>query len=80
MKIEILFFARLREILGESRLVEVPEGSRVGEVIARLAEECADPVFKNIPLKFAVNENFETADRELKDRDRLALIMPMSGG
>ena len=80
MKVQVLFFARLREIFGESRFVDIPEGSRVGEVIERLAGECADPAFEKLPLRFAVNENFETADCELKDRDRLALMTPMSGG
>ena len=81
MKIEVLFFAELKEIFGEScRFLEIAEGSCVSEVVERLAGLQADPRFKKIPLIFAVNENFETADCELKDRDQLALMTPMSGG
>ena len=81
MKIKVLFFARLREIFGEScRFDEVPEGSCVGEVAERLVEECDEPALKEIPLIFAVNENFESCDRKLKDQDQLALMTPMSGG
>ena len=81
MKIKVLFFAQLKEIFGEPcRFVEVPEGSCVGEVAERLVKECAEPTLKEIPLIFAVNENFESRDRKLKDRDQMALMTPMSGG
>ena len=60
--------------------MDVPEGSRVGEVAERLVEECDEPTLKEIPIIFAVNENFETSDRKLKDQDELAIMTPLSGG
>ena len=81
MKIKVLFFARLREIFGgSSRWVEVPEGSCVRELLEYLTEPGAECVLKEIPLVFAVNENFETEERRLKDQDELAIMTPMSGG
>ena len=81
MKIKVLFFARLKEIFGESSCwVEVPEGSCVRELLGYLTEPGAEYILKEFPLIFAVNEEFETDGRRLKDRDELALMMPMSGG
>jgi molybdopterin converting factor small subunit len=31
-------------------------------------------------LRYAVNEEFASPDRELRDRDTLALVPPVSGG
>ena len=81
MKIKVLFFARLKEMFGEtSRWVEVPEGSCVRELLEYLTESGAEHVLNEVPLVFAVNENFETDERRLKDRDELAIMTPMSGG
>ena len=77
MKIEVFFFAAVKEMLGQYvREMEVPEGTCVDEVVQLLGLEHR----QNIPLIFAVNEDFETEDRKLKNRDRLAIMTPMSGG
>ena len=79
MKIKILFFAGIKEALGQShRLMEVTDGTSIHEVVQWLGHESA--VFQKMPLVFAVNENFETEGRELKDQDQLAIMTPMSGG
>ena len=81
MKIKVLFFARVREIFGEhSRWVEAPEGSSIDEVVARLEPPPGQASFKRLPLLFAVNENFETPEKRLSDRDELAIMTPVSGG
>ena len=81
MRVEVLFFAELKEMFGGSRLsLELAEGSSVDEALERLAELQTDRRFQGLPLIFAVNKDFETGGRKLEDRDRLAVMTPMSGG
>ena len=81
MRIQLLFFARLKEIFGESyRVMEVPEGCSVQEAVEKLIGESGQPELQEIPLVFAVNENFEDGAKILADQDRLALMTPMAGG
>ncbi len=78
MKVRVLFFAGLKEMFGPGRTVEVPAGSSVGEVARALmasSEEAA-----RWPVLYAVNENFETPEKVLRDGDHLAVMTPMSGG
>lgn len=76
MKIRVLFFAGLREKLGEPGTLELPDGLSVGEAAARLTAGAGELP----PLLYAVNENFEPAARPLADGDVLAILTPMSGG
>ena len=81
MRIKVLFFAQMKEIFGESfRFMDVPEGCLIEELVQRLAEESGRSAFREIPLVFAVNENFENGGKRLADRDHLAIMTPMSGG
>ena len=80
MKIKVLFFAQLREIFGPSRPMDVREDSTIEEVVNLLAVESGRLFSKKTSLVYAVNENFETAEKRLKDRDELALMTPVSGG
>ncbi len=81
MRIKVLFFAALREVFGErTRFVEIRDGASIHEVVQGLSHESKDFVLNKIPLIFAVNGDFESGERPLRDRDELALMMPMSGG
>ena len=81
MTVKVLFFARLREIFGETyRFVRVPEGTSVDEIIRILSPESEELLLNKIPLVYAVNQNFEDGEKRLSDQDELAIMMPMSGG
>ena len=80
MKIKIVFFAELKEIFGQSRLIDLDEGSTVREVVDLLAGESDRFCSKKTSLVYAVNENFETTEKRLQNHDELALMTPMSGG
>ena len=80
MKINVLFFAGLKEIFGRSRFIEVEEGSTIEEVMDLLESESGQSCSKKDFLVYAVNENFETSKKKLKNDDELALMTPMSGG
>lgn len=81
MKIEVLLFAQLREILGaDSRVIEIEDGRTVREVADGLIAETEGSVLDSLPLRFAVNEEFVDDEHLLRDGDRLALLTPVSGG
>ena len=80
MKIKIIFFAELREIFGSHRHLEIAEGQKVSHVSDLLAEESARFLEKQKSLRYAVNEDFVAPERTLRDKDCLAILMPMSGG
>ena len=81
MKLKILFFSQIKEIFGESeRTLDVPEDTTIEGVLHVLSAHSQADFFKNLPLIFAVNENFENLDKTLRNADVLAIMTPMSGG
>jgi len=80
MKIQLLFFSRLREMLGQdSRWIELSEESTIRDAIRVVFREKLDePITAS--LLYAVNESFEDEDTILKERDVLALMTPVAGG
>ena len=81
MKIEILFFAQLKDAFGTDRkTVEIEEGVTAHEMAQSLFNESGFEKFNKLPVLFAVNERFEEGSIRLKDRDVLALMTPVAGG
>ncbi len=79
MNIQVLLFARLRELLGSTSLsVDISDGATVGDVIAQLEREHAALLGQSFAA--AVNQCYSERDQVLKDCDELALIPPVSGG
>ena len=69
-------FAVLRERAGASEVtLELPEGARVRDAIASLADIAA-----GVPVVMAVNREYADADVVLSESDELALVPPVSGG
>ena len=81
MKIRLLFFAVLRDIAGRSEdVVELPDGTRAGDVWQRLRDEHAALRDYIQPPMIALNESYVSADELLHDGDELAFIPPVAGG
>lgn len=80
MKVRVLFFAELKELFGDHRWVEMPDGLSVGEAALRLTGSSDKWMPEKRSLVYAVNENFENSDKKLQDGDCLAIMTPMSGG
>jgi molybdopterin converting factor subunit 1 len=81
LKIRLLFFAVLRDIAGRSEdVLELPEGTRAGEVWQRLRDQHAALRDYIQPPMIAVNESYVGADELLHDGDELAFIPPVAGG
>jgi molybdopterin synthase catalytic subunit len=76
MKVRVRLFAALRERAGTGEVeLELPEGARVADALARL-----DHLAGGLSLVMAVNREYAAADAPLSPGDELALIPPVSGG
>ncbi len=81
MNINVRFFAVHRDIVGTSQLqVEVPEGTTLGELWARLCAQypALQPATRSI--MFARNEAYANPETVLAENDEAAFIPPVSGG
>jgi molybdopterin converting factor small subunit len=81
VKIEVLFFAQLREAIGDSRRVIDVAGAPVVSDVVSLIEKWPEwRAVSSLPLTFAVNERVVDGGHPLGDGDRLALLTPIQGG
>ena len=81
MRIEILFFAQLKEALGrDDETLDVDDTSTVADVVSVLAERPEWGPVQALPLSYAVNEEHVDGSHTLGEGDRLALLPPVSGG
>jgi molybdopterin converting factor subunit 1 len=82
MEIEVLFFARTRELAGRSKAaLSVRAGATVGDVLRRIEEEFPALEGRLRSCRVAVNEEFASDDTApVPDRSVLAIIPPVSGG
>jgi molybdopterin converting factor subunit 1 len=81
MKVRLLYFAVLRDIVGRSEdVMELPDGACAGDAWGLLRERY-DVLRSYIqPPMIAVNESYVGADEPLRDGDDLAFIPPVAGG
>ena len=76
MTVRVRLFAMLRERAGTDEIeLELPDGARVSDALARL-EELAG----GLSLVMAVNREYAEPGARLSPGDELALIPPVSGG
>ncbi len=81
IKITALLFGQAREFVGASSLdVEVAAPATVESVFAILKSEHPRLAQMERSLLFAVNEEYASLADPLADRDRLAILPPVSGG
>ena len=81
MKIRVLFFAQLKELFGkEESVVEVKEGTTAEELTRALMRQSNLRQLESLSFLYAVNEQFESGDKELRVQAVLAIMMPVAGG
>lgn len=82
MRVRLLAFARLRELLGWSeREVELPAAARADDVWRELETQCGDLAPLRHSTRLAVNGAVVPHwDRVLQAGDEVALLPPSSGG
>lgn len=75
MKVQVFYFAVLREQKGCSQeMAELPDGITAKAAYKHL---CLLP---DLPVAFAVNQEYVSGDVVLQDGDELALLPPLGGG
>lgn len=81
MKVRLLFFAVLRDITGRGEdVLDVPVGTRAGDVWQRLRGKHAALRDYTQPPMIAVNESYVRPEELLHEGDELAFIPPVAGG
>ena len=83
MKIQVRYFASLREALGASETLELPEGSTVAvardALIARGGAHAA-ALARGKALRSALNQSLCEESAALSDGAELAFFPPVTGG
>lgn len=81
MRIQVLAFARVREILGAAGLpVDVADATTARQVWAMLAARHEALESLTSSIRFARNGTIVAADVPLHDGDEVAFLPPVSGG
>ncbi|MBV7505133.1 molybdopterin converting factor subunit 1 [Bacillus sp. sid0103] len=75
---KVLFFAHLRDAVGEEFLSVEASGKTVAELKAELAAKYNLPNMDTVMT--AVNEEFAANDEVIQSSDEIAFIPPVSGG
>jgi MoaE-MoaD fusion protein len=79
VQVRVLAFGVLKDFLGpQSALVELSEGSTVGDLLVELGKRHAAATLRGIAV--AVNAEYATAAQMLHDGDEVGLLPPVSGG
>lgn len=81
MKIETQFFSRLRDVVSASHLtLELPEGSTVGDLLARLYADHPKLGGWDKTLLLAVGLDFAERTQVLHEGDSVSVMPPVQGG
>lgn len=80
MRVRLLLFASYAEALGRAeQALDLPAGSTVADILARLRQDPAANRLPPSPL-VAVNQKYAKPDTVLHDGDEVALVPPVAGG
>lgn len=82
MKVQMLYFAAVAELVGSrEEALELPSAVGTVRELARLLEERHPALRGRLgQVRFAVNEEFASADRTFAEGDVVAVIPPVAGG
>jgi molybdopterin converting factor subunit 1 len=80
MTVRVLLFASYADALGRSELsLDVPAGSRVGDLLERVRSMASPDALPAAPL-VAVNATYASPAQEISAGDEVAIIPPVAGG
>lgn len=78
--IEVLFFAAIKEKVGQDKWIVEEELMTIGQLKSKLLQSYPDLKQELNRSMFAVNEQFAEDDTRLHSGDQVAIIPPVSGG
>jgi molybdopterin synthase sulfur carrier subunit len=79
--INVLFFARLKDQVGQSELQL--EDDQAGKTIAQIQQDLISKgmtALQDNSIRVALNQNFCTMDNVIKSGDEVAFMPPVTGG
>ena len=80
MTVRVLLFASYADAIGKSELaLELPQGSRVSDVLARVKVMASGKRIPDTPM-VAVNQRYVRDDQTVTAADEVAIIPPVAGG
>ena len=81
MKVKVKLFAILRERAGTAEITkEIQDGSTVADLWAALQQDYPKLAVPGIRLLYAVNQDYVSPDRVLRNSDEVVFVPPVSGG
>jgi molybdopterin converting factor subunit 1 len=81
MQVRVLFFGRLKEIVGRAEdNAELSEGSRVEDLFARYGNQFPELTRFRASVAAAVNQEYAEWGAPLHNNDEVAFLPPVSGG
>ena len=78
VRVELCFFAALRERLGERTCLEVPRGTTLGSLWREVAAKV--PGLGRLPVRFAIRERYVEPSHVLRRDVAVDVFPPVSGG
>ncbi len=81
MRIRVLLFGQLKDIVGQSEdLLDLPAGATVGAVTSHYSQQFSKFQSLANSLACSVNQEYAASSLALKDGDEVGLLPPVSGG
>ena len=81
MEIHVLYFAMLRDLIGQRReQLEIPDGSTIGDLKSRLGERGERIALSLETALFSINREFAFVEEMLNEGDEVGVFPPVSGG
>ena len=79
MKVQLKYFASMRESCGKTEEVLETEAQTIDEIFKEVKEKYSLPIEKDI-LKVALNESYVPFESSFKEMDTIVFIPPVAGG
>lgn len=83
IKVQVRYFASLREVLGAGETVDLPEGSTLGglrDLLLARGGRHAEALARTRPVRCALNQAMAAEATALADGAEVAFFPPVTGG
>ena len=81
IKVRVLLFAALRELLGKGDFkLSLPNGTTLGQLLEKLFPNQSERKSRLRNLTYAINYEIASLENPLNNGDEVALLPPMAGG